>query len=102
ILLNLLSNAIKFTDNGEVIVRTSVDGVEDGKCRVKFSVVDTGIGISGATASRLFQPFVQADNSISRKFGGTGLGLSIAKALVDLMAGQIGLESTEGNGSPFW
>ncbi len=102
ILLNLLSNAIKFTEGGEVVVEATLDVMDDKRCRVKFSVRDTGIGMPQAAVYRLFQPFTQADGSITRRYGGTGLGLSIAKLLVELLGGRIGVRSTEGRGSTFW
>jgi signal transduction histidine kinase/HPt (histidine-containing phosphotransfer) domain-containing protein len=102
ILLNLLSNAIKFTDSGEVYVRASVDASNPEKSQIRISVTDTGIGMSQETVHRLFQPFTQADGSITRRYGGTGLGLSIAKLLTELLGGRIGVRSTEGKGSTFW
>ncbi|RTL41509.1 MAG: response regulator [Candidatus Melainabacteria bacterium] len=102
ILLNLLSNAIKFTESGEVVVEATLDAMDEKRCRVKFSVRDTGIGMPQEAVYRLFQPFTQADGSITRRYGGTGLGLSIAKLLVELLGGRIGVRSTEGRGSTFW
>jgi polar amino acid transport system substrate-binding protein len=102
ILLNLLSNAIKFTDSGEVIVRATREVAGNKKSIVKISVTDTGIGMGHETVHRLFQPFTQADGSITRRFGGTGLGLSIARLLVELLGGRIGVKSAEGKGSTFW
>ncbi|HEY9714516.1 MAG TPA: ATP-binding protein, partial [Chroococcales cyanobacterium] len=105
ILLNLLGNSIKFTDYGEVVVRANLesgDKHEGGRCRIKFSVSDTGIGMAPDAVRRLFKPFTQADGSITRKYGGTGLGLSIAKLLVELLGGQIGVDSVEREGSTFW
>src|SRR5208337_4140176 len=101
ILNNLVSNAIKFTQHGEVMVRAK--RVEDaaGDVLVRFEVIDTGIGIPPETQARLFQPFVQAEGSTSRRFGGTGLGLVIAARLVDQMGGEIGFESAPGKGSNF-
>ena len=101
ILNNLLSNAIKFTQQGEVMVRAN--RVEDTaeNVVVRFEVVDTGIGIPSETQGRLFQPFVQAEGSTSRRFGGTGLGLVIAARLADQMGGEIGFESAPGKGSNF-
>jgi signal transduction histidine kinase/CheY-like chemotaxis protein len=99
VLLNLLSNAVKFTEKGAVCL----DAQMDPKTRfVTFSVSDSGIGIAPDQSRQLFQPFTQLDSSDSRKFGGTGLGLSISKRLVELMGGQIGMESTRGVGSRFW
>lgn len=102
ILLNFITNAIKFTAHGEVAVRATLDRSNAGKVWVRFEVQDQGIGISADAQKRLFQPFMQADSSTTRKFGGTGLGLSICKRLVELMGGEIGLTSAEGQGSMFW
>ena len=100
VLLNLISNAIKFTSAGSIFVQAKL--VNRNPLTIKFSVTDTGIGIDAKTLPQLFQPFVQGDRTMSRKFGGTGLGLSISKKLVTLMHGEIGVESTEGKGSCFW
>jgi two-component system, sensor histidine kinase and response regulator len=102
VLTNLLSNAIKFTQAGEVVVRTSVISETEGTTLVRFEVSDTGIGLSEEDQSLLFNPFVQADASTTRRFGGTGLGLSISKQLVNGMGGEIGAISTLGKGSIFW
>jgi PAS domain S-box-containing protein len=102
VLLNLLSNAIKFTDQGEVSLELSAEIQPDGIAQLRFEVKDTGIGISSEACSRLFGSFVQADVSISRRFGGTGLGLAICQNLVRLMNGEIGVTSTPGQGSTFW
>ena len=98
----LLSNAVKFTKAGEV--RFHVSFVRDplGYDRVRFEVIDSGIGIDPAARERLFRPFTQADDSRTRKYGGTGLGLAISQRLVELMGGQIQFESTPGSGSRFW
>lgn len=106
----LLGNAVKFTERGEV--RLSIEpaprpiGAKPDAgpevCRIRFSVIDTGIGIDKVDAQRVFQPFVQADGSYQRKYGGAGLGLALAKQLVDLMGGTIDLESQPGKGSRFW
>jgi signal transduction histidine kinase/DNA-binding LytR/AlgR family response regulator len=102
VLLNLVSNAVKFTERGSVSVEISaVPPREPGISRVRFSVTDTGIGISSEMQTSLFQKFSQADESITRRFGGTGLGLAVAKQLVELMGGEIGVESTLGQGSRF-
>ena len=97
VLLNLLSNAVKFTAKGAVSVRVYPLGEH-----MKFMVTDTGIGIPSQAVGQLFQRFVQADGSISRKFGGTGLGLAISKRLVEIMGGEIGVDSRQGVGSTFW
>ena len=102
ILLNLLSNAIKFTESGSVKVSLRAEA-ETGASLipVRFEVKDTGPGISPETQKQLFAPFIQADSSVTRKFGGTGLGLAICRRLVELMGGSIGVSSTPGEGSTF-
>ncbi|MBF0304075.1 MAG: response regulator, partial [Alphaproteobacteria bacterium] len=102
ILLNLIGNAVKFTDQGAVTVRALPGGVRDGVPTVRFEIADTGIGIGEAARTRLFTTFAQADGTIARRFGGTGLGLAICKRLVDLMGGEIGVDSVERQGSTFW
>jgi PAS domain S-box-containing protein len=97
ILANFLTNALKFTLRGGVTVRVW----RGGEDRLRFDVADTGPGIDLATQARLFQPFTQADDSITRRFGGTGLGLSICRELAQLMGGEVGLDSTVGAGSTF-
>jgi two-component system sensor histidine kinase/response regulator len=102
IVLDLLSNAIKFTDFGEVTIESTVEQENSGSVTLRFVVSDTGVGIAEADQTRLFQPFSQADNSSTRRFGGTGLGLTISKHLVEMMGGKIGVRSTYGVGSSFW
>ncbi len=102
ILLNFASNAVKFTDQGEIIVKSTILERSDNDLLVKFSVKDSGIGLTKEQRDKLFAPFTQADTSTTRKYGGTGLGLSICKRLVELMGGEIGLESEYGQGSTFW
>lgn len=102
ILTNFLSNAIKFTEQGEVLVRVSGVSEGDGAITFRLSVSDTGIGIAREAQSLLFQPFMQADSSSTRRYGGTGLGLAICRQLVELMNGKIGLESEPECGSTFW
>jgi PAS domain S-box-containing protein len=102
IVTNLAANAIKFTERGEVALEAAVETQGDGHVTVIFRIVDTGIGLREDEIARLFQPFVQADVSTTRKHGGTGLGLVISKQLVELMGGKIGVSSLKGMGSTFW
>jgi signal transduction histidine kinase len=102
VLINLISNAIKFTDHGEVVCRVTLDGLSPSRASVRCSVYDTGIGMSKSAQRALFEPFVQVDGSNTRRHGGAGLGLSIARRLVELMGGNMGVDSAEGQGSTFW
>jgi signal transduction histidine kinase/CheY-like chemotaxis protein len=101
ILINLSNNAVKFTDTGEIVVSTEMVNMEGTQVTLKFSVQDTGIGMSEEQAAKLFQPFAQADSSTTRKYGGTGLGLTISKRLAEMMGGEIWVESEQGRGSTF-
>jgi CheY-like chemotaxis protein len=101
-LTNLSNNAMKFTHAGEIAIEAKEVAVEGGVARLEFSVRDTGIGIPEHKHALLFRPFSQIDDSSTRQFGGTGLGLSIVKSLAQLMDGEVGLESQEGQGSRFW
>ena len=101
ILLNLVGNALKFTPEGQVALVIGADAPVDGRCRVQIIVSDTGIGIPADKIGRIFDPFIQADLSNTRRFGGVGLGLSIVRNLVKRMGGAIEVESAEGVGSVF-
>ncbi|MFN0304167.1 MAG: response regulator, partial [Burkholderiales bacterium] len=106
ILTNLVSNAIKFTDAGEVEILVGCVARDtameaDAECLLRFSIIDTGIGMTSAQRQRLFAPFSQADSSTTRRYGGSGLGLAIAKQLVETMGGEIAVESAPGHGSTF-
>ena len=102
IIMNLMGNAIKFTGQGEVVISVKLISENETTATIKFAVTDTGIGISPEDKNKLFQPFTQVDASITRKYGGTGLGLAICQQLVNLMGGQIHIESEIGKGSKFW
>lgn len=102
VLLNLLNNAVKFTREGHITTLVHYLGTSEAGERIRISVVDTGIGIPLEQHERLFKRFSQGDPSIRREFGGTGLGLAISKRLIELMGGQIGMESEQGRGSTFW
>jgi signal transduction histidine kinase/CheY-like chemotaxis protein/HPt (histidine-containing phosphotransfer) domain-containing protein len=101
VIFNLLSNALKFTDRGGIMLRAGAEPADGEFARVTFSVRDTGIGIGAEQQSRLFKPFSQLDNSITRRFGGSGLGLSIVKQLAELMGGDVTVHSLPGAGSTF-
>jgi PAS domain S-box len=102
ILMNLLGNAVKFTTQGTVTLRGAVESDSPTRTKLKFEVADTGIGIPPDAQRRLFQPFMQADASTTRRFGGTGLGLAISKQLVTMMDGEMGVVSEPGRGTTFW
>jgi CheY-like chemotaxis protein/HPt (histidine-containing phosphotransfer) domain-containing protein len=102
ILINLAGNAVKFTERGSVTVHVSAQAESEARVQLKFSVRDTGIGIAPEAQARIFDSFTQADQSTTRRFGGTGLGLVITRRIVELMGGQVGVESEVGRGSRFW
>jgi len=101
VLLNLMGNAIKFTDSGEIVIKTTLQKKTRSQVELEFAVRDTGIGLSAAQAARLFQPFSQGDTTTSRKYGGSGLGLAISRRLVNLMGGEISVQSEPGQGTTF-
>jgi len=101
VLLNLVSNAVKFTMEGNIAVRVSQEKSVDDGLRLKFEVKDSGIGIAPDDQQRIFNAFEQGDGSMTRQYGGSGLGLTICKRLVQMMGGEIGVESTPGQGSVF-
>src|SRR6266853_5879857 len=100
-LVNLVGNAIKFTESGRVDLKGAIESASDRMIRISFAVKDTGIGISKEAQQRIFESFVQADGSMTRKYGGTGLGLSISKELISRMGGELRVESAPGEGSTF-
>jgi predicted ATPase/signal transduction histidine kinase/CheY-like chemotaxis protein len=102
IMINLTGNALKFTHNGEICVRAEIAEDLADRIKIRFSVKDTGIGIPEDKQESIFESFTQADGSTTRRYGGTGLGTAISKQLVELMGGEIGVESVEGTGSTFW
>ena len=102
VLANLVGNAVKFTQRGSVTIAIRLESEAGARVRVRFEVADTGIGIEPAMQSRIFEPFVQADGTATRKYGGSGLGLAICRQLVALMQGEFGVTSEPGRGSVFW
>ncbi len=102
VVLNLLGNAVKFTARGQIQIAIDPGEQSAGQVEIRVSIRDTGIGMSSAQADGLFQPFVQADSSVTRRYGGTGLGLAIARRIVERLQGTIGVESAGGAGSRFW
>jgi CheY-like chemotaxis protein len=102
ILLNYVGNAVKFTAYGEITIRAIVIENKPDEVLLRWEIIDTGIGVSADDVQRLFTAFEQADGSMTRKYGGTGLGLAISKRLVELMGGEVGVDSQPGHGSTFW
>jgi len=101
-LLNLASNAVKFTERGAIAIRAALLDAQGDALRVCFEVRDTGIGLAPEQQARLFQSFQQADSSTARRYGGTGLGLALTRRLVEMMGGEVGVDSVSGQGSTFW
>ena len=102
VLINLIGNAIKFTQTGEIAIRVTAEQLAGSDTVVRFEVSDTGVGIAADKLAMIFEPFTQADTSITRKHGGTGLGLAISSRLTALMGGEVGVTSVPGAGSTFW
>ncbi|MBX9460472.1 MAG: hybrid sensor histidine kinase/response regulator, partial [Brevundimonas sp.] len=102
VLLNFLGNAAKFTERGGVSLFADATPRPEGRINLMVKVSDTGVGIEPEAAQVLFERFVQADQSTSRRFGGTGLGLAISRELIELMGGRVGVSSVPGQGSTFW
>ena len=102
ILINLVGNAVKFTMQGNILIRIRAEKQNADNVQLRFEIIDTGIGLNPEERDRVFNAFEQADNSMTRKYGGTGLGLAICKRLVQIMNGEIGVESVSGQGSTFW
>jgi len=102
ILMNLVGNAIKFSDHGSIVIKTALESQDGLSVRIKFSVADNGIGMTPEEINKLFEPYVQASGCTTEKYGGTGLGLSISKHLIELMDGEIGVDSSKAHGSTFW
>jgi signal transduction histidine kinase/ligand-binding sensor domain-containing protein/CheY-like chemotaxis protein/HPt (histidine-containing phosphotransfer) domain-containing protein len=101
IVMNLVGNAVKFTMQGEVVVKADVDATEPARSTLRISVADTGVGMDAATIAKIFEPFTQADESTTRRFGGSGLGLAICRELAELMGGSVTVESRPNVGSTF-
>ena len=101
IVMNLIGNAVKFTEHGEIRVQADIESSDADRASVQIAICDSGIGMDAATVQKIFQPFTQADESTSRRFGGSGLGLAICRELAELMGGRITVESTPGTGSTF-
>lgn len=102
VLTNLVGNAIKFTERGDVTLQVYLEEEAEGAAVLRFEITDSGIGVTPETQQKIFKPFVQADSTMTRRYGGTGLGLSISKQLVELMGGAIGVKSLPHHGSTFW
>ena len=102
VLMNLVGNAIKFTDEGEVVVRVELEDEKPERLTYKILVEDTGIGFKQDSLDKIYEPFAQLDASPTRKYGGSGLGLTISRQLIDILGGEMGAESREGEGSTFW